>query len=177
MGKSKLFAEKYLGALNDKTFSVKVVRFGNVLGSSGSVVPAFIDQLTRYNKIFVTDPDVERYFMLISEAVQLVLRITNLQKEGIYILKMGKPKKIIDVAIKIIRYSGLENVTIEFTGLKPGEKKSEQLVAKNEKLNDVDADFYFTDFNKEFNAQNVVDDLNLVQANSVDISKFISKYT
>jgi len=119
------------------------VRFGNVLGSSGSVVPLFKEQLARGGPITVTHPEVERFFMTTSEAVTLVLMATALgvdpalPRRSIYILDMGRPVRIVDLAIQMIRLAGLEpgrDVPIVFTGLRPGERLSEELSSAGEAL-------------------------------------------
>ena len=110
------------------------VRFGNVLGSRGSVVHAFTAQIQRGGPVLVTHPDVERYFMLIPEACQLVLEAANaaVDRGEVMVLDMGTPQKIVNVAKALIRMSGRRNVEIHFTGLRPGEKMSEDLVAHAE---------------------------------------------
>jgi O-antigen biosynthesis protein WbqV len=118
------------------------VRFGNVLGSSGSVIPLFTEQLSQGGPITVTHPEVERYFMTISEAVRLVLMASALgvrtpETSPTFVLDMGKPVKIVDLARRMIRLAGLEpdvEVEIVFTGLRPGERLTEQLEFGSETL-------------------------------------------
>lgn len=111
------------------------VRFGNVLGSRGSVITAFTAQIERGGPITVTHPDVERYFMLIPEASQLVLQASAIGHDGeVMVLEMGTPVKIVDVANTLIDLSGRRDVEVVYTGLRPGEKLSEQLFAPGEEI-------------------------------------------
>jgi O-antigen biosynthesis protein WbqV len=146
MGLTKRIAETYCQAtdLEDGHGTRFVtVRFGNVLGSTGSVVPLFERQLAAGGPLTVTDPDVERYFMTCGEAVQLVLQaaahaVTGAGERGrIFVLDMGEPVKIVDLARQMIRLAGLEperDIKIVFTGLRPGEKLSERLSDDDEPL-------------------------------------------
>ena len=111
------------------------VRFGNVLGSRGSVITAFTQQIERGGPVTVTHPDVERYFMLIPEACQLVLQSAAIGADGrVMVLDMGEPMKIMDVAKTLIELSGRRDIDITFTGLRPGEKMSEELFAPGEAI-------------------------------------------
>ncbi len=137
MGASKRIAEIYIQSLG-KVSSTKFVttRFGNVLGSNGSVIPRFKKQIDAGGPITITHPDITRYFMTIPEACQLVLEAGYMGKGGeIYVFDMGKSVKIIDLAKKMIKLSGLQegkDIQIIFTGLRPGEKLYEELLASTE---------------------------------------------
>lgn len=137
MGASKRIAEMYIQSFNHKSKTAFITtRFGNVLGSNGSVVPRFRSQLQQGGPITVTHPDITRYFMTIPEASQLVLEAGAMGKGGeIFLFDMGMPVKIIDLAIKMIQLSGLrpfQDIDIKFTGLRPGEKLNEELLATKE---------------------------------------------
>ncbi len=136
MGVSKHMAERYVHALSqESTTRFAVVRFGNVLGSAGSVVPIFQDQIRRGGPITVTDPRMTRFFMSIPEASQLVLQAAAMGKGGeIFVLEMGEPVRIVDLARDLVRLSGLPEDAIEiaFTGLRPGEKLFEELYFEDE---------------------------------------------
>jgi FlaA1/EpsC-like NDP-sugar epimerase len=136
MGTTKRLAEMVCQSLQEERGTrFVIVRFGNVLGSNGSVIPKFREQISRGGPITVTHPEITRFFMSIPEAAQLVMQAGCMGNGGeIYVLDMGEPVKIVDLAKDMIRLSGLavDDIKIEFTGLRPGEKLYEELLANDE---------------------------------------------
>ena len=141
MGCSKRICEIYCQALNKAIVEGKVkgdtqfvtTRFGNVLGSNGSVIPLFREQIKKGGPLTVTHPDIIRFFMLISEACKLVLEAGTMGKGGeIFVFDMGKPVKIVDLAKHMIILSGAKNIEIKFTGLRDGEKLFEEVLNQAE---------------------------------------------
>ncbi len=160
MGATKRFAECYCQALDvlpprdgtETATRYMTVRFGNVLGSSGSVVPLFTRQLARGGPLTVTHPDMRRYFMTVREAVELVLQasahgVTRAEERGkLLVLDMGEPVKIVDLARQMIRLAGYrpgQDIRIEFTGLRPGEKLFEEIMTAAEAPTRTEADGVF----------------------------------
>jgi FlaA1/EpsC-like NDP-sugar epimerase len=141
MGASKRLAESVCQAVQAETAQTcfVMVRFGNVLGSSGSVIPKFREQIAAGGPVTVTHKEITRYFMLIPEACQLVLQaglLASREAEGgrVFVLDMGEPVRIYDLALDMIRLSGYseDEIRIEITGLRPGEKLYEELLADSE---------------------------------------------
>lgn len=141
MGCSKRICEIYVQSLNNAIVEGKVkgithfvtTRFGNVLGSNGSVIPLFREQIKNGGPITVTHPDIIRYFMLIPEACKLVIEAGTMGKGGeIFVFDMGQPVKIVDLAKRMIKLSGAKDVQIQYTGLRDGEKLFEEVLNDNE---------------------------------------------
>jgi FlaA1/EpsC-like NDP-sugar epimerase len=137
MGETKRVAERIVCGQDTHTSTrCLAVRFGNVLGSRGSVIPTFLEQIQRGGPVTVTHPDMERYFMVTSEAVLLVLQAAAMGKGGeIFVLDMGEPVRIADLARDLIRFHGLEpddDIPVIYTGMRPGEKLSEELLTAEE---------------------------------------------
>lgn len=148
MGASKRICEMIIQSINLKsTTDFVAVRFGNVLGSNGSVIPLFKKQIEEGGPVTVTHPEIIRYFMTIPEAVQLVIEAGSMAKGGeIFVLDMGDPVKILDLAKDLIHLSGYEpnvDMDIVFTGLRPGEKLYEELLLDDEGISDTSHDKIF----------------------------------
>jgi len=136
MGATKRVAERVVLGMNGGATRYAVTRFGNVLGSRGSVLPLFIRQIQNGGPITITDPDVTRYFMSIREAARLVIKACSLDAGEIYVLDMGRPVNIHQLAKRLILLSGhlLDEIPIVYTGLRPGEKMHEELLHGHENL-------------------------------------------
>lgn len=149
MGASKRLCEMIVQSRNGSNTSFSAVRFGNVLGSNGSVIPLFKKQIADGGPVTITDKRIIRYFMTIPEAAQLVMTAGAMAKSGeLFVLDMGKPVKILDLAENMIRLSGLRpysDIDIKEVGLRPGEKLYEELLIKTEKLTKTDNNMIFVE--------------------------------
>ena len=186
MGMTKRIAEKIIIGYMSKSRRTKfvAVRFGNVLGSRGSVVPIFKDQIEKGGPVTVTHREVKRYFMTIPEAVQLVLEAGGVARGGeIFILDMGEPIKIDDLARKMIKLSGYipeKDIKIKYTGLKPGEKLFEELVIDNESVSTTEYEKILVAKPEKIDLKNILSqinkiDKNLYKYNKKEIKKLIKR--
>ncbi|WP_054742299.1 polysaccharide biosynthesis protein [Cellulosilyticum ruminicola] len=180
MGATKRLCEMIIQSINETTSTTDfvAVRFGNVLGSNGSVIPLFKRQLAAGGPITVTHPEIIRYFMTIPEAVRLILEATSFATGGeIFVLDMGQPVKILDLAKNFIRLSGLEldkDIKIKFTGLRPGEKLYEELLMAEEGLTKTSSDKIFVGKAGEIDFEqlsNYLEELKSVIVNKEDVRK------
>ncbi|WP_349928085.1 nucleoside-diphosphate sugar epimerase/dehydratase [Acinetobacter sp. A1-4-2] len=182
MGASKRMAELYcqgLASTQPKT-QISIVRFGNVLGSSGSVVPLFKKQIAQGGPVTVTHPEVTRYFMTIPEAAQLVIQAGAMGTGGdVFLLDMGEPVKIVDLAKQMIRLSGFRpidengigDIEIQFTGLRPGEKLYEELLIDQEDVENTQHSRILKSYEKYYSLQeilNVFDQLNMLSIENAE---------
>lgn len=197
MGASKRMAELYcqgLASTNPKT-QISIVRFGNVLGSSGSVVPLFKKQIAQGGPVTVTHPEVTRYFMTIPEAAQLVIQAGAMGTGGdVFLLDMGEPVKIVDLAKQMIRLSGFRaiddngvgDIAIQFTGLRPGEKLYEELLIDQEDVENTEHSRILKSYEKYYSWQEILkvfDSLNIFSKEDAEtellytlLSKYVSGF-
>lgn len=193
MGASKRIAEMYAQTLNQKG-STKFIttRFGNVLGSNGSVIPLFDEQIAKGGPVTITHPDITRYFMTIPEACQLILEAGSMGKGGeIFIFDMGESVKIVDLAKKMIKLSNLtlgKDIQIIYTGLRPGEKLYEELLNNKEntmpthhpkimiaKVRENDTQYIETEVSELINLLDKQDNFELVKQMKVLVPEYISQ--
>ncbi|MGB9191431.1 polysaccharide biosynthesis protein [Acinetobacter sp.] len=179
MGASKRMAELYcqgLAATKPQT-QISIVRFGNVLGSSGSVVPLFKKQIAQGGPVTVTHPEVTRYFMTIPEAAQLVIQAGAMGTGGdVFLLDMGEPVKIVDLAKQMIRLSGfrpvdendLGDIEIQFTGLRPGEKLYEELLIDQESVEKTEHERILRSYEKYFELEEIHKIYKQMQSECID---------
>jgi len=167
MGATKRMCEMIVQSRSGKDTSFSATRFGNVLGSNGSVIPLFKRQIASGGPITITDKRIIRYFMTIPEASQLVMTSGAMAKNGeLYVLDMGKPVKIIDLAESMIRLSGLEpykDIDIVETGLRPGEKLYEELLIKTEELDKTDNKLIFIERDKPQEKETIEEKLEILR--------------
>ena len=173
MGASKRLCEMLIQTMNcSSRTNYVVVRFGNVLGSNGSVIPLFKKQIAEGGPVTVTHPDIIRYFMTIPEAVSLVLQAGAYAKGGeIFVLDMGEPVKILDLATNLIKLSGYrvgEDIEIKFTGLRPGEKMYEELLMNEEGLKETANKMIFIGKPIEFDEEQFREQLKELERAAVD---------
>jgi len=171
MGASKRLCEMIVQCRHDSNTNFAAVRFGNVLGSNGSVIPLFRRQIESGGPVTITDKRIIRYFMTIPEASQLVMEAGAMAEKGeLFVLDMGKPVKIYDLAINMIKLSGLEpdvDIEVKEIGLRPGEKLYEELLIKSETLDKTKNDMIFVEKDASLSREDVEDKLSVLR-NALD---------
>lgn len=173
MGATKRCAEIVIQHLAQKQNNTVfcAVRFGNVLGSRGSVIPVFKEQIEHGGPITITHPDITRFFMTIPEATRLILHASSLAQGGeVFVLDMGEPIKIVDIAKKLIMLSGKNNIEIVYTGLRPGEKLYEELLTAEEGITKTNLDKIFVAKAVELDSS-IPDNINGLIKSAVDEDK------
>jgi FlaA1/EpsC-like NDP-sugar epimerase len=167
MGASKRMCEMVIQCRTESKTSFAAVRFGNVLGSNGSVIPLFKRQIAEGGPVTITDKRIIRYFMTIPEASQLVMEAGAMAKKGeLFVLDMGKPVRIYDLAVNMIKLSGFEpdvDIKIEEIGLRPGEKLYEELLMKTEALDKTDNSMIFIERDTPHTRSEVEDKLDILR--------------
>ena len=178
MGATKRMCEMIVQSRKDSKTSFAAVRFGNVLGSNGSVIPLFKQQISQGGPVTITDKRIIRYFMTIPEASQLVMEAGAMARRGeLFILDMGKPVKIYDLAINMIKLSGLEpgtDIKIEEIGLRPGEKLYEELLIKTEALDKTENHLIFIERDTPLSREEINDKLRLLSDALESSSAYLS---
>jgi FlaA1/EpsC-like NDP-sugar epimerase len=167
MGASKRMCEMIVQCRKDSETSFAAVRFGNVLGSNGSVIPLFKNQIASGGPVTITDKRIIRYFMTIPEASQLVMEAGAMAKRGeLFVLDMGNPAKIYDLAVNMIKLSGYEpdvDIMIKEIGLRPGEKLYEELLIKTEELDKTENNMIFIERESPLSRSEVEDKLSILK--------------
>ena len=168
MGASKRMCEMIVQCRTDSKTCFSAVRFGNVLGSNGSVIPLFRSQIAKGGPITLTDKRIIRYFMTIPEASQLVIQAGAMAQSGeLFVLDMGKPVKIYDLAVNMIKLSGFvpeEDIKIEEVGLRPGEKLYEELLIKTESMEKTENDMIFIETDTPYTREEVNEKIDMLKA-------------
>ena len=177
MGATKRMCEMIVQSVSTYgNVKYSATRFGNVLGSAGSVIPLFKRQIANGGPVTVTDKRIIRYFMTIPEASQLVLQSGALAKNGeLFVLDMGQPVKIMDLAENMIRLSGVQGISIEETGLRPGEKLYEELLVKTEELDKTSNRLIFIERDTALSEEEINKKLEILRAACAQGDELVAK--